>query len=269
MRSPSALLLSITVGLLADAQTAIDLRTQGKNVDFTGSNSTKPFKSGGTLPVTCSVGEVFFKTNAPAGSNFYGCTSLNSWTLQSGQSGGVTTLAGDVNGPSNSNIVTQIQGRAVSATAPADTQALMWNAASNRWLPQTVTGGGGAQPSGIVVVCVTDPINNTCVPAINTSVVLTIPRAQSGNAIYCHSTNGTPAYSCTLSAASVLNSYTVGMMLLLHVDATCSSSCTLNVDGVGVRSIRKIDGTTDPGGALAANQPQLVFYNGTVFLLMR
>ena len=47
---------------------------------FFAANTTKPFKSGTVLPATCSVGEAFFKSNALAGSNLYGCTSLNSWT---------------------------------------------------------------------------------------------------------------------------------------------------------------------------------------------
>ena len=72
---------------LGSGQTLVDLRTQSKSVDFTGAITTKPFKSGTFLPATCTVGEAFFKTNAPAGSNLYTCTSLNSWTLQLGASG--------------------------------------------------------------------------------------------------------------------------------------------------------------------------------------
>ena len=45
-------------------------------------------------------------------------------------------------------------------------------------------------------------------------------------------------------------------------------SCTLNIDNVGLKNIKKIDGTTDPGGTFVAGQPQWVFYDGTVFRLM-
>lgn len=62
------------------AQTAIDLRTQTKNVDFTQAVTTKPNKSGTALPATCGVGETFFLTGAPAGQNLYGCTSANTWS---------------------------------------------------------------------------------------------------------------------------------------------------------------------------------------------
>ena len=114
MRFRYAALVALAVGL-GNGQTLVDLRTQSKSIDFTGANTTKPFKSGTILPATCAVGEAFFKTNAPAGSNLYACTSQNSWTLQSG----ATTLSGDVSGPANATVVNQIQGRAVSSSAPA------------------------------------------------------------------------------------------------------------------------------------------------------
>jgi hypothetical protein len=68
-------------------QTAIDLRTQSKSVDFSAASSTRPLKTGTSLPATCTAGEMFFKTDAPAGSNLYGCTAANSWSLQAGGGG--------------------------------------------------------------------------------------------------------------------------------------------------------------------------------------
>src|SRR5216684_8797395 len=145
-------------------QTQVDLRTQSKSVDFSGANATKPFKSGTVFPSVCSVGEAYYKTDAPAGSNIYACTSLNAWTLETsgsppvtGNSGKVLTtdgaallfgsLSGDISGPVNAVSVTQIQGRVVSSAAPASGQALAWNANTNRWEPQTVAGGGGGGAS--------------------------------------------------------------------------------------------------------------------------
>lgn len=74
-------LLGVALLVGAGAQTRIDLRTQTKRVDFSGV-PTKPFRTGTTLPATCSVGEAFFKVDALAGQNFYGCTATNEWTLQ-------------------------------------------------------------------------------------------------------------------------------------------------------------------------------------------
>jgi hypothetical protein len=62
-------------------QTLIDLRTQSKSVDFSSASFTKPSKTGAGLPAACGVGETYFRTDAPPGKNYYGCTSQNTWTL--------------------------------------------------------------------------------------------------------------------------------------------------------------------------------------------
>jgi len=146
----------------AAAQTKIDLRTQGKSVDFSAAVSTKPSKSGTAIPATCSIGETFFKTDAAAGANLYGCTATNIWSVQSGASslpavGGNTnrvlsnngatadwrSLNGDISGAPDGVIVSGIRGRAISATTPANTQVLTWSTTNNRWEPQNQSGGNG------------------------------------------------------------------------------------------------------------------------------
>jgi hypothetical protein len=59
-------------------------------IDASGATSTKPMKSGASLPATCSVGEFYNKTDAAAGSNIYGCTATNTWTVQAGGGGGAS-----------------------------------------------------------------------------------------------------------------------------------------------------------------------------------
>ncbi len=87
MRYWRAILVAASLIGVADGQlTQVDLRTQSKSVDFSGANTTKPFKAGTVLPATCGVGEAFFQTNAAAGMNLFGCTAVNSWTLLSGTS---------------------------------------------------------------------------------------------------------------------------------------------------------------------------------------
>ena len=81
------------------AQTAVDLRTQSKNVDFSGAPSTKPMQTGTTLPSTCATGQMFFLTSAPAGSNLYGCESTNIWTLEGGGSGEAAARRQPINSP--------------------------------------------------------------------------------------------------------------------------------------------------------------------------
>src|SRR5438552_3081556 len=72
----------ILAGGIASAQTQVDLKTQSKSVDFSAASSTKPFVTGPALPSFCNVGQVYFLTTAPAGLNFYGCSTLNTWTQQ-------------------------------------------------------------------------------------------------------------------------------------------------------------------------------------------
>ena len=80
--------LAVCAAAFAGAQTTkLDLRTQAKNADFSAFLTTKPVKSGTTLPAACGVGEIFFKTDDPAGRNLYGCTATNTWTNISGMQG--------------------------------------------------------------------------------------------------------------------------------------------------------------------------------------
>ena len=81
-------LVLLAAAIAATGQTQVDLRTQSRNVDFSGASLTKPTRTGNTLPSACQVGELFFKLNAAAGQNLYACTSLNVWTVIVGSGGG-------------------------------------------------------------------------------------------------------------------------------------------------------------------------------------
>jgi hypothetical protein len=103
---------------IAWGQTAVDLRTQSKNVDFSGAPSTKPFQTGTAIPPICSTGQMFFLTTAPAGSNVYGCEATNIWALQGGGSGGTGGGASAVNQLTDAICVRSIATR-VTCSFPA------------------------------------------------------------------------------------------------------------------------------------------------------
>src|SRR6476661_1840375 len=65
-------------------QTQVDLRTQAKSIDFSAAKTTRPVKLGTILPPNCSVGELFFITDAESGKNLYGCTTAGQWKLLGG-----------------------------------------------------------------------------------------------------------------------------------------------------------------------------------------
>ena len=88
-RIQKILLVLVAAGVLHGQTTQLDLHFQSRDVDFSTANATKPFKSGTTFPSVCAVGEMFFKIDGPAGANLYGCTALNSWSLESTSGGGV------------------------------------------------------------------------------------------------------------------------------------------------------------------------------------
>lgn len=77
---------------MAQSQTVIDLRTQTKSVDFSAATATKPSKTGAVLPATCLSGELFFQLNAPAGANLYGCSSTNTWSVETASSTSASLL---------------------------------------------------------------------------------------------------------------------------------------------------------------------------------
>ncbi|HYL36015.1 MAG TPA: hypothetical protein VEV17_08895 [Bryobacteraceae bacterium] len=123
-------------------------------------------------------------------------------------------------------------------------------------------------PSGIVQSCSDNPGNNRvdCVSSYNSAFIATHDTVHA-NENYCYSTNGTTAYTCSLPF-KVLTAYQTGMTFLLFTDQTCASSCTLKIDTLQTVNLKRVDGTTDPGGMLTAFQPQWIFYDGRVFRLM-
>ncbi len=130
------------------AQTKVDLRTQAKTVDFSQADSTRPSKTGTSLPATCAAGETFLRLDAPAGRNWYTCLTANQWTLQGADTPAPGTanqnsvlasdgsaavwkaLGGDVSGAPDALTVNRILGRPLGAAVPASGQVLTWGGTS-------------------------------------------------------------------------------------------------------------------------------------------
>ena len=122
--------------------------------------------------------------------------------------------------------------------------------------------------NGIFEACADNSAGNRidCTPSFNFAVVPNHDMIH-GNENYCYSSNGTTAYTCQLPFRA-LNGYRAGMTFLLFPDASCDTSCSVNIDNLGIVNIKKSDGATDPGGDLIARQAQWIFYDGTVFRLI-
>lgn len=109
---------------MAQAQTAVDLRTQARNVDFSLAGSTRPVKTGTALPGVCASGEMYFLSSAPSGQNLYGCTAPNTWAQLSGGTGGsgLSSLGGQT-GP----VQTFGNDANVTISSAGDTHTLGWS----------------------------------------------------------------------------------------------------------------------------------------------
>lgn len=81
----------IPLALVAANNFVGDITVTGGALSFgTGGVFRPPF--GTTLPATCTVGDVFFDSDATAGQNLYACTATNTWTLMGGSGGGESII---------------------------------------------------------------------------------------------------------------------------------------------------------------------------------
>ena len=241
-------LIAVLSYLQLSAQTKIDLRTQSKSVDFSNADTTKPAKTGHTLPAACSQGELFISLAAPAGSNTYVCTAANTWIPQNGglpplslDTGSVLStninnelewapLGGDVFGSPNEMRVTGIRGRRVAGVMPFDGQILAWNEGMEQWEPREPAAGG----SGFL----------------------------------CASFSGSgTAYTCFVAATSP---YTAGTIVYWVADFNgAGGATTLDINTLGPKSIKQADGITDPASTdIVQGRMYTVWYDGVVFRLL-
>jgi hypothetical protein len=139
-----------------------------------------------------------------------------------------------------------------------------WSNSIN-WI-QVSGGGGGGCGAGLVAS------GTGC--AVNFAAVVGVAGNQSGVESYCHSTNGTTAYTCSLANggtnSAALTEYTPGMVIHLVVDTPSLTTASLAVDSVNGGTPVTLDDATcgsEIGTGIAANQMYDIWYNGTVFCL--
>ncbi len=109
----------------AGAQTTqINLASQSKHVDFSGASATKPSKVAAAIPAVCSMGEIFFDSNAPAGQNLYGCTATNIWSQLGGNGAGAGMVSQLLDfGLNNTSGTVQTLGALCSGTTPCQSRS--------------------------------------------------------------------------------------------------------------------------------------------------
>ena len=224
------LFLTVVVSVYASAwgQTQIDLYRQVKA-------TTKPVKVGAVLPAACTPGDLFLKSDAPAGAALYVCLSANLWSLQSGASGG------------GGSITVQSDGTWVGSVP------------THNYL----------SGNGVLKALSNNGTRIDIVNLIDTAVVQTHDNEQSGRDVLCASASASSSnYSCLVTPPiSVL---TRGMTLHWIPDlASAGGATTLQVDAMNPVAVKLDDGVSDPSsGDIAAGRMLPIWYDGTVFRMI-
>jgi len=128
---------------------AVAMRTdQGNTIsagtqNFSGAAHTLPLKSGLTaaLPSTCTAAELYFATDAPTGSNVYGCTATNTWAVQ-----GINTVMSDGSLVGNTGTMNFVTGTGLMTVIAATGSQIDVQTAVDTAVVQTQPGeqGGAA-----------------------------------------------------------------------------------------------------------------------------
>jgi hypothetical protein len=135
---------------------------------------------------------------------------------------------------------------------------------SNGTAWQSFSGSGGGYGAGFGLSVVSGNL------AVSTSVISSVAASQSGVQTACISTTGTTNYVCSFvgSGSAALTAYTTGMTFTLFVDTASTSTATINIDGLGSKTLDQADCSSAISTQISANQFYRVGYNGTVMCLV-
>jgi hypothetical protein len=210
---------------LLSGQTQIDYGKQTRPL-------TRNVRSGDILPGTCSVGDIFVLTNAPAGQNLHACLISNTWTLQSG--------SGQISVSSNGSPV------------------------GSRPVQNLVAGAGIVQS----VLDTGSQINIQT--SYDTSVLQTRRNAQRGTDTLCLSQSASSTnFTCQFGLQ--LQSYTTGMQVNWIPDQSATGNgTTIAIDALPAVAVKMPNGTGNPGPAdVMAGRMYTIWFDGAIFRLLR
>ena len=221
------------------SQSQVHLSTQSKGMDFTGFPSTKPVRTGTSLPGSCSTGEMYFKTDALAGQGLHACVA-GTWAVV-GSGSGVEVdfrLILDLKPSFTATVLTIAGGRCWGSQKPTATATITGGTGNGTYVAYCTDSQGivieHSNSAGLAVSC------NNCVP-----IQVTTPMIPEG--MYQIAT-GTIA-SGQWSAVTDLRDFSMRMR---HNNGTgmnvqCSGGvCVHQVDGAVVQL--KSDTFTPMGG---------------------
>lgn len=118
------------------------------------------------------------------------------------------------------------------------------------------TAGTYSRPIGVAV--------SSSVIYFDPQIVSKVP--QDVSTVYAADSVGTDAYAVTLSPAP--GAYTAGMTVSFKAGTANTGACTLNVNGLGAKTIKKDVSVDLATGEILANQIVTVIYDGTNFQIL-
>jgi hypothetical protein len=129
----------------------------------------------------------------------------------------------------------------------------------------TITSGNISLYSGapFITETLTQKISQTTADARYTQQT----QVQSGALIYATDTSGA-ANTVTASLSPAITSYTAGLRVNIKIANTNTGASTVNINGLGAKTIVKLDGTALAAGDIAAGMIAILVYDGTNFQLV-
>lgn len=228
------IILALTLAGSALGQTQINLSKQSRSVDFTGATYTRPFKTGTVLPAICTTGDMFYKTDAAPGSNLYGCSATNIWSVQAGSGGSSASVSGELTVELTSPGILTI-GRLCTVAVPCNVRF-----GSNTFSVQSASTATLTAGSGTAFIYVAD--NGVLTVAHNLTL------ACSGGCVSQSGSSGFPPMSVPLYIWTATNGSWTG----IGVDLRAILSAQPILSGVGLIS------TTSGGITTLGVDPSLV-----------
>jgi hypothetical protein len=247
------MILMVLAGMTAMAQTQIDLRSQARGVDFSGASSTKPMKAGTTLPLNCAPGEMFFKIDAGAGANLYGCTAANTWSVE----GGISSQNCWYDSADSTLKCRDAAGNTYAAVKTAS------SGSPNQWVDYIGPSGipHTSQPTPAGVGALADPGSNGIPYRSGLGISAPATADQLSGGFYCQDPGtSVNAYACNLSPA--IAAYRAGTTYWFKAGTTNTGPASVNFNGLGAKAIKKSSSQDLSAGDIQTGQWVLITYDG-------
>jgi hypothetical protein len=195
---------------------------------------------------------MFFKTDASAGTNLYACTAANTWSVQGGITG--TNCWADASSQTlrcqdtSGNVYTVVE-TATGATA-------------NQWVDYIGANGTAhtSQPTAAAVGAVADPGSNGIPYRSGAGTATAASADKLSGPFFCQDGGTSGAYACNLTPA--VTGYTSGTTYWFRANTANAASATLNLNGLGPKTIVKQANQPLVGNDIRAGQWVMVTYDG-------